>query len=190
MHIIDVILCIAGVVFFALGLWRGIIAEVFRLAALASGFACAAFFHRALAAKLTFLSGAGNVKAIAAFIVIFLAVMITVLVAGWLVRKAVQFATLGWVDRIGGGLLGMVKVLLLAWLFFLMVSLVPSNRAHESVTQSKTYHLFKACRLPLTFSPKSLKKGVDPKLIKSLRETGEKIDDLGKRIDSVKSRIK
>jgi membrane protein required for colicin V production len=189
MHIIDIVLCIAGLIFFALGLWRGIIAEIFRLAALGAGFACAAFFHRALAEKLSFFAGSGAIKATVAYIAIFIAVMVVILGAGWLVRKAVQFATLGWIDRLGGGLLGIAKVLLLAWFFFLLMSLIPSDRARESMTHSKTYRIFKSCRIPLKFTPQSLKKGVDPKLIKSLRETGEKLDDFGKKIDSVKKQI-
>jgi membrane protein required for colicin V production len=192
MHVVDILFIIVALIFLVLGIWRGIISEVFRIVALIGGFTAALFFHRQLAAHFGFLSAAANVKANIAFVIIFVTVLVLILLIGWGFRKAVQFATLGWIDRLIGGVLGIAKALILAWIFYAIVSFVPSNKIHASVDSSRLFRFFKACPMPVPKLDKGkngIDKVLDPKIIKSLKDAGKKIDDFGRKVDSVKTSI-
>jgi membrane protein required for colicin V production len=191
MHALDIVFIIVTVIFFGLGVWRGIVSEIFRIAGLVAAFGAAVLFHRQLAAQFSFFSAAANIKAGIAFSLIFIIVLLTVLLIGWGTRKAVQFAALGWADRLIGGILGVAKAIVLAWLFYAVLSFVPSHKIHASVDSSRLFRFFRACPVPLPklgAAGKPLDKLIDPKVMKSFKEAGKKIDELGRKVDSIKTR--
>jgi membrane protein required for colicin V production len=88
------------------GLRQGLIRTVFGIAGLIGGIFLAGRYYDELAARL-FPSGAmwGN---IAAYAIILIATVVVAGVIGWLLAKLVNFAALGWLDKLVGGILGVV----------------------------------------------------------------------------------
>jgi membrane protein required for colicin V production len=88
------------------GLRQGLIRTVFGIAGLIGGIFLAGRYYDELAARV-FPSSAywGN---IAAYAIIAIATLVVAGVVGWLLAKLVNFAALGWVDKLVGGVLGVV----------------------------------------------------------------------------------
>ena len=88
------------------GLRQGLIRTVFGIAGLIGGIFLAGRYYDELAARL-FPSGAmwGN---IAAYAIILIATLVVAGVIGWLLAKVVNFVALGWLDKLVGGILGVV----------------------------------------------------------------------------------
>jgi membrane protein required for colicin V production len=88
------------------GLRQGLIRTVFGIAGLIGGIFLAGRYYDELAARI-FPSSAywGN---IAAYAIIAIATLVVAGVVGWLLAKLINFAALGWVDKLVGGILGVV----------------------------------------------------------------------------------
>ncbi|HEX77428.1 MAG TPA: CvpA family protein [Dehalococcoidia bacterium] len=92
-----------------IGLGVGVIRMAFSLAGLIAGVYLAGNFYAKLGAKLAFIPDEGMAK-IAAFVIIFFATMLAASLVAGILHKVLQWALLGWVDKlggfIGGGLFG------------------------------------------------------------------------------------
>jgi membrane protein required for colicin V production len=106
MNWLDIVIIVVIVLLGIAGLRQGMIRTVFGIAGLIGGIFLAGRYYDELAARL-FPSGAiwGN---IAAYAIILLATLLVAGVIGWLIAKLVNFAALGWLDRVMGFILGVV----------------------------------------------------------------------------------
>jgi membrane protein required for colicin V production len=106
MNWLDIVIIVVIVLLGIAGLRQGMIRTVFGIAGLIGGIVLAGRYYDELAARL-FPSGAiwGN---IAAYAIILLATLLVAGVIGWLIAKLVNFAALGWLDRVMGFILGVV----------------------------------------------------------------------------------
>ncbi len=106
MNWLDIVIIVVIVLLGIAGLRQGMIRTVFGIAGLIGGIVLAGRYYDELAARL-FPSGAiwGN---IAAYAIILLATLLVAGVIGWLIAKLVNFAALGWLDRVMGFILGIV----------------------------------------------------------------------------------
>jgi membrane protein required for colicin V production len=106
MNWLDIVIIVVIVLLGIAGLRQGMIRTVFGIAGLIGGIFLAGRYYDELAARL-FPSGAiwGN---IAAYAIILLATLLVAGVIGWLLAKLVNFAALGWLDRVMGFILGVV----------------------------------------------------------------------------------
>jgi membrane protein required for colicin V production len=106
MNWLDIVIIVVIVLLGVTGLRQGMIRTVFGIAGLIGGIVLAGRYYDELAARL-FPSGAiwGN---IAAYAIILLATLLVAGVIGWLIAKLVNFAALGWLDRVMGFILGVV----------------------------------------------------------------------------------
>ncbi|HEX7511171.1 MAG TPA: CvpA family protein [Chitinivibrionales bacterium] len=125
MHAFDIVFYIFSAIFIIIGIRRGFIEEVVRLLALVSGFVCGLVLYKPLMPKLSFLSLAPHVTAVIAFLGIFLGCTILLLLIGKLIKKIVSLAMLGWLDRLGGGLVGALKAIVLGWIFVTAATSLP-----------------------------------------------------------------
>lgn len=106
MNVADLIIVVIVVIGFFSGLVRGFVRGLLGLVGLFLGIMLAAGQHERLAAGyFSFIPGE-NVAEIVSFVVIFLVVVILVGVVAHIVAKALKLATLGWLDRLMGGVLG------------------------------------------------------------------------------------
>jgi membrane protein required for colicin V production len=106
MNWLDIILIIILIGSLIGGLISGLIKMAFSLAGLILGVVLAGRFYINLAEYLTFVPTEKG-PPIVAFIIILLAVMIVAALLGVLFTKLVQTAMLGWLNRLGGAVLGL-----------------------------------------------------------------------------------
>jgi membrane protein required for colicin V production len=104
---------------------RGFFREAFALGGLILGFLLACWYFQNVAARL---GGLLSSPQMAAFLLILFAVMIVATLIGRLLRRSVSAVGLGFVDRMFGGLFGMVRGLLLGVSLLLAIAVfLPSS---------------------------------------------------------------
>ena len=87
------------------GIRHGLIRMVFGLGGIVLGIILAGQYSKELATKFPFDE---KIAGIVAFIVIFLLVFIVAVVVGRILYRLFRWASLGWIDYLGGGLLGLL----------------------------------------------------------------------------------
>jgi membrane protein required for colicin V production len=107
MNWLDIIILVLILVPAVAGLKFGIIKILFTVAGIIIGVVLAGQFSDSLAGILTFISDPGWAK-IAAFAFIMIAVLILSGVAAGLLSSVLSAILLGWVNRVGGAVLGIV----------------------------------------------------------------------------------
>lgn len=120
-----VIVIVASVVQAAIS---GFFHEAFGIAGLILGYLLAAWNYQRLAARYAPYLKSMWLGEIAAFLIIFLAVVIVAGVAGRITRHVVKEAGLSFVDRILGGALGLLRgILLVAVVLMSMAAFTPTS---------------------------------------------------------------
>ena len=104
---LDIIILILLVVPTLIGLKLGIIKVLFTVAGMIVGVVLAGRFSEPLGKSLTFISDPGWAK-IAAFAIILIVVMLIASVLAGVLKKITSAALLGWVNRLGGAVLGFI----------------------------------------------------------------------------------
>jgi membrane protein required for colicin V production len=101
-----IVLAVIGILTIA-GLFSGMVKQLFGLAGVIGGYILAMRYYQLCSKYLTsFHPGTARVIS---FVVIFLACIVVAHIIGWLVGKLFSISGLGFLNRIGGGLLGFVK---------------------------------------------------------------------------------
>jgi len=103
---LDVVIVVMVLAFVVWGLVKGVIVTLFGLAGLAVGIKLAWTYYPSLSTRLGFIQNAVAVK-IAAFALILLGILIATWIVGVLVRRLITAVGLGWLDRLGGAVLGL-----------------------------------------------------------------------------------
>ena len=101
---------------------RGFIAESFALGGVLCGFLFACWFYRSVAVALKGLITSPQLAQLAAFLLILAATMIVATLLGKIVRRTVSAVGLGFMDRLGGALFGLLRGALLAVTLLLAVT--------------------------------------------------------------------
>jgi membrane protein required for colicin V production len=110
----------------------GFFHEAFGIAGLILGYLLAAWNYQRLAARYAPYLKSMWLGEIAAFLIIFLAVVIVAGVAGRITRHIVKEAGLSFVDRVLGGALGLVRgILLVAVVLMSMAAFTPTSASLE-----------------------------------------------------------
>jgi membrane protein required for colicin V production len=107
MNWLDIVIIIALIIPILAGLMLGFIKTVLSLTGMIVGVILASNFYDELAGILPFVSNP-NIANIAAFIIILVVVILLAIVAAILLRAILRAMALGWVDRVGGAVLGFV----------------------------------------------------------------------------------
>jgi len=134
MNWLDIILLILIVVPTFIGLKTGVIKALFTVAGMIVGVILAGRFSESLGGALTFISDPGWAK-IVAFAIILIVVMVVAAILAAVVKWAVSAVLLGWVNRLGGAVLGFVMgfifcgALLTMWVKFLGIGSTISDSA-------------------------------------------------------------
>ena len=106
MNWLDIIILVTLVINAVIGLWFGLIKAVLALVGVALGVLLAGRLYLPLSERLTFMDeGAAKVLA---FVIILVAVMAAAFILAWLLTKAASAMMLGWVNRLGGALFGLL----------------------------------------------------------------------------------
>jgi membrane protein required for colicin V production len=188
----DHIAGVVALVLCVLGVRRGLVEELFRMFAVVASFAAAFFLLRPVAAALGFLHLPGPVSRAVAFVAVYLACLITVLLAGKIVKKIIHLTPLGMVDRIAGGTLGALKALFVCWIAVALISLSPLKRRSPFFTRSLFVSYTEkitpdlAVPMPGDLLKESLKKASHAKPSKTITSVQRKIETFRAMVDSAK----
>ena len=175
MHWLDILILTIVLFFFLIGISRGLINQVFSLAAVAGGIISGLLFYD-LAGKLLIERNLVE-KLPSALLIGFISVAITAFVIiqilGWVAARLIGKLRLGWLNRFAGGVVGIligvaVTFLVLSWL---NISVITSGSA---VNKSKFFpHVKSGYDTIIVLIPNDLGKGYE-QAKKRVREKGEK----------------
>ena len=118
--IFDLVIVLLLTLFTARGFLHGFVGEIAGIVSLLGGFWAAHQYHAALASRLTFVADPGW-RVIAAYVCIFLVVIVGVALVARLLQKVLSFSFVSWADKMAGGLLGLAKGVLLCSLALLVL---------------------------------------------------------------------
>jgi membrane protein required for colicin V production len=124
MNWLDIVIVILAAISVFSGLKSGIVKALFTVVGVIVGVVLAGRFSDALGGAMTFISNPGIAKAVA-FAVILIAVLIIATIAARLVHWALSKILLGWIDHLGGAVLGLLMgcifcgAVLTMWIKFL-----------------------------------------------------------------------
>jgi membrane protein required for colicin V production len=119
--------------------WRaGLIRRVLELLGLVLALVLATHFALAAGALLTDRTGlAAGPAGVVGWVVLFLAVLLLTRLLAWLAAKVIQATILGWIDRVGGAVLGLVGGVLLASVLLLVAVHLPGGEARAAVIETQ-----------------------------------------------------
>ena len=135
---IDIIAGIILIVFFILGIKRGLIKEVTELLGLAGGLFCGVFFEDIFEPVVAKYLGTFPGIQIITFLIIFFIVAIFFILIGKLLGRFIKFMGLETTDKMLGGVFGMLKVLIGVILICMVLFIFDVQKINDYVTQSYT----------------------------------------------------
>ncbi len=122
MNWVDIIIVIVLAIGLGKGLANGFVRGIFGIAALVLGIVVAAGNYEQVTEVLfSRLQIGAQGQMILGFLVVFVVVLILVSVVGRIIAKALKLASLGWMDRLAGGLLGLIMACVFTGVLLLLV---------------------------------------------------------------------
>jgi membrane protein required for colicin V production len=107
MNWLDIVIIVIIAVSAFMGLRIGLIKAVLSLVGVIVGVILAGLFYVPLSEQLSFIPHEGAAKVVA-FIIILVGIMVIASILAWLLKLAVSLVMLGWVNRAGGAVFGLV----------------------------------------------------------------------------------
>lgn len=123
MNWLDIVLIVVLAGFTLTGLRTGLIKAILSLAGVIVGVILAGHYYLPLSERLTFISNTAVTKVVA-FAIILIGIMVIATVLARFLKWAVSLVMLGWVNRLGGAVFGLILAVILcgaalaAWLKF------------------------------------------------------------------------
>jgi len=131
--ILDWVLLSLMTFFFIRGLFRGFLLEIFEIIAIIAGFVVVQIFGSVFGLFLTnhtpIQRGWAGILAAG---ILFLVAVVAVGITGRLLRKLIRAASLGWIDRFAGSLVGLLKSIILILILMLIVGFLPLSKSVRS----------------------------------------------------------
>jgi membrane protein required for colicin V production len=136
MPILDLFLLLLLSVLAAMGLRSGLIHESVTFVGLVVGLVVAGLFHEPFGVLFVPWLHTRGMSNLAAFLVILVVIWGLMLLLGALLRSLLEGIRLGWLDNLGGMLLGLVKGLFLAQIVVLVLMAMPAENVRGAVMRS------------------------------------------------------
>lgn len=126
MNSVDIVILIIAGIFCIRGLIKGIVVEVFSLAGMILAYFVALREMSTLSDfVLQYIKLPEFLISTICFSLIFIVVFFVLRLMANLISKLIRGTLIGWVDRLGGGVLGLAKGVLLSSLLLLFMSMIP-----------------------------------------------------------------
>jgi membrane protein required for colicin V production len=138
MNWLDIVILVVLAIAVVTGLKMGLIKAVLLVVGIIVGVVLAGHYSGPLGERLTFISSEGVAKGVA-FAIIMLAVLAAAAIVAALLTWATRLVMLGWVNRLGGAILGLFLgaffcgALLVMWVHFLGMADVIADSAIATV---------------------------------------------------------
>jgi len=105
--VLDIIVLAIILILTVIGWWKGLVKQFFGLAGIVAGYILALKFYQPAAKLLTGFHPA--TARIIGFVAVFLACLLAAHLMGWIVGRLTAGSKLGFLNRVGGALLGFLK---------------------------------------------------------------------------------
>ncbi len=112
-----------------LGLWRGVVSEILALAAWVAAFFVARAAASEVAAWLTGQIAEPGMRLAAAYVLIFVGVLLLFAIARMLISLMLKAVGLGLLDRLLGAAFGVLRGVLVVWVAVLVAGMTPLPKA-------------------------------------------------------------
>lgn len=122
MHPADGVILALVAISMVIGLFRGFAREAFALAGWVAAYVVAQLFHGPLEAELADLVATPSLRLLAAWGGLFVATLLLASLAGYMVRSLMESAGAGGVDRLLGGVFGLVRGLIVVLAAFILMA--------------------------------------------------------------------
>lgn len=109
----------------AVGLWRGLVREVLALMGWVAAFYLAQLEAPRMAQWLPMSGSSATLRYVAGFVVVFVAVLVLSTVLAWLIRRFLSVVGLGVLDRLLGGVFGLLRGGVILLVLTVVVSMTP-----------------------------------------------------------------
>jgi membrane protein required for colicin V production len=194
MQPLDIIFCAAALIFLILGIKRGLSGEIVRLLAMVGGFIVAFFFYLDLYSRAAFLHSipqpAGGAVA---FLLLYIVTALLIIGAGWVLKQLLKLTPFGIFDKILGGVVGLLKICLIAWVACLSISTFSTEKSNAHLQRSVVFKTYE--RLPswlhlrdLTMVRRNLKKSIDKDAPKQIEKIKGHFDLFKAKVDSAEKK--
>ncbi len=167
MNWVDIIILIILATGLVKGLTNGFVRGLFGLAALVLGIVIAAGnYERVTEILFSRLDVGPQVQAILGFLLVFVIVLILVSVVGGIISRALKLASLGWLDRLAGGILGVVMACVFTGVVLLLVVMagLQSNTGVARSTVAPT--VIRVMDTTVSFAPEAVKEMIQGHYVK------------------------
>ncbi len=175
MTILDGVFVIIIVLTLFRGILRGMVKEIAFLAGLGLAFLGASKAYSPLSAKLQQIIPIPEIAATVSYVLLFFAIFLLVLFLGVATRHILQGLMLGWLDRLGGGLLGVLKGALFCGIIILLLMTVFSRDATVLRDSKIAPYVFRISGEMASYIPKHYQKRFQD-VAKDLHEAWEDTD--------------
>ncbi len=125
LQILDLAVALVMALSLALGLWRGLLREVLSLLGWVLAFYLAQSHATAVGQWLPMGGASPGLRMACAFVLLMLLVLIGVALVLWLAKALITVVGMGWVDRILGGLFGLLRAMVLLLATTAALSMTP-----------------------------------------------------------------
>lgn len=112
-----------------LGLWRGVVSEILALAAWVAAFFVARAEAATVAAWLAGQIADPGMRLVAAYVLIFVGVLLLFAIARMLISLMLKAVGLGLLDRLLGAAFGVLRGVLVVWMAVLVAGMTPLPKA-------------------------------------------------------------
>jgi membrane protein required for colicin V production len=111
---LDILFAVIFLVSIVFAVLKGLAREIISLAAMIGGFVLAIFFYRIPAGMFKDFSKTDAIANLIGFVIIFFGCILIGAVAAFLINRFIKAASLKWVDRLLGGVFGLLRGWLIA----------------------------------------------------------------------------
>lgn len=173
MNLLDYIVIVLVAYCLVRGIFRGLIKELSSIVGVLGG-GYAAYTYHPIAARWVapWMSQVGYAN-IVGFLLIFIGVCIVVAIAATVIKYLMKIVLLGWVDRIGGAVVGTAKGGLITLVILMMLTTFLPGNARLLRDSMAARHLMHMCEPLVVVVFKEMKTIIIPK-IKELNESWKK----------------
>jgi len=162
-------LLFAGIVLISIGfaLMKGLVREIISLVALIGGFILAVIYYKSVGGMLAEFFRTEAVASLAGFLIIFLGCLLIGAIAAFIVNRFIKAASLKWVDRLLGGIFGLIRGWAIASILVLALIAFPirDNLISRSVLAP---YLLAGARAAVLMVPQDLRNKFDEQYKKVL----------------------
>ncbi len=181
-NVLDIVLAAILLIALLRGLWTGFSRALASLLGMVGGFVVAARYYQMVALKLVPWLANEAARSLTAFFIIFLIIYLAFVIAGILLRGVLAAVKLSWMDRIMGGVMGLLKGVVASALilFLLTLTLQPGNSLiKQSVLAPR---ISEVTRVMISFVPPDIKAKFMYKWRRLFPVSPEKLEKIKKEV--------